>query len=107
VPVNVWFGAPAATSVLASAPNQTLTGTGSADNFVFNFSGFGQDTISNFHAESDTIQFDHTLFATAQAALDATHDDGHGNTVIVEGHDTITLTGVLKSQLHVTDFHVA
>jgi hypothetical protein len=36
-----------------------------------------------------------------------TQDDGHGNTVVtLDGHDTITLTGVLKAQLHVTDFHV-
>jgi hypothetical protein len=31
-----------------------------------------------------------------------------GNTVIsLDTHDTITLTGVLKAQLHAADFHVA
>ena len=39
--------------------------------------------------------------------MDATLDDGHGNTVIaLDPDDTITLTGVLKAQLQVTDFHV-
>ena len=45
-------------------------------------------------------------FANAQAALNATADDGHGNTVItLDAHDTITLNGVLKAQLHANDFH--
>jgi len=25
----------------------------------------------------------------------------------IDAHDSITLTGVLKSQLHVSDFHIA
>ncbi|MBV9462187.1 MAG: hypothetical protein JO141_32370, partial [Bradyrhizobium sp.] len=98
--------AAAAQTVVAGAANQTLTGTGAAENFVFNFSGFGQDTVTNFHPETDTLQFNSSMFATAQAALDAARDDGHGNTVIVEGHDTVTLTGILKANLHLSDFHV-
>jgi hypothetical protein len=39
--------------------------------------------------------------------LNATHDDGHGNTVVaIDAQDTITLGGVLKAQLHVSDFHI-
>ncbi len=35
------------------------------------------------------------------------HDDGHGNTVVtLDAHDTVTIGGVLKAQLHVGDFHV-
>jgi VCBS repeat-containing protein len=98
---------PAPVQTVASAANQTLVGTGAAaDNFVFNFTGFGHDTVANFHPVTDTLEFDRSMFATAQAALDATHDDGLGNTVVVEGHDTVTLNGVLKAQLHVTDFHI-
>jgi hypothetical protein len=53
------------------------------------------------------IQFSRPTFASARAATDATHYDGHGNTVIaLDPNDTITLTGVLKAQLHVTDFQV-
>jgi hypothetical protein len=94
------------TDVVATGSNQTLTGTGASDNFVFNFSGFGQDAITNFRPDADTLQFSGAMFATAQAALDAAQDDGHGNTVIVVGHDTIVLDGVLKNQLHLSDFHV-
>jgi hypothetical protein len=36
------------------------------------------------------------------------HDDGHGNTVIaIDAQDTVTLNGVIKAQLHASDFHVA
>jgi VCBS repeat-containing protein len=99
-------GPAASQTIVASAPNQILTGLGGSDNFVFNFSGFGQDTVTNFHPDSDALQFDHSIFTTAQSAMDAIHDDGLGNAVLVTGHDTITLAGVLKTQLHTTDFHI-
>jgi hypothetical protein len=62
--------------------------------------------VTDFHAATDTLQVSSTLFANAQAALNATADDGHGNTVVtLDAHDTITLSGILKAQLHVSDFH--
>jgi hypothetical protein len=101
--------APAASStIVASAPNQTLTGNAVSDTFAFNFANVGQTTVTNFHTETDTLQFNSQLFANIQAALNATHDDGHGNTVItLDAHDTITLSGVVKAQLHASDFHFA
>jgi hypothetical protein len=97
---------PAPSTIIASAPNQTLTGSGASDNFVFNFNGVGHDTVTNFHPETDTLQFSGTVFANAQAALNAIQDDGHGSTVVtLDAHDTITLSGVLKAQLHTADFH--
>jgi fibronectin-binding autotransporter adhesin len=101
---------PIAIQTLAgSTPNQTLTstGAGTTDNFVFNFGAVGHETVTDFRPTVDSLQFAGSIFADPQAALNATQDDGHGNTVIaLDPHDTITLTGVLKAQLHVTDFHV-
>ena len=98
--------APSST-IVASAPNQVLTGTSASDTFAFNFSNVGHDTVANFHPDTDTLQFLGSMFATAQAALNATQDDGHGNTVVtLDTHDTITLSGVAKTQLHISDFHV-
>jgi len=95
-------------SVVASAANQTLTGSASHDNFVFNFAGVGQATVTDFHPDTDALQFKSSIFANALAALNAAHDDGHGDCVIViDAHDAITLNGVLKAQLHATDFHIA
>ena len=94
-------------TIVASAPNQTLTGFAASDNFVFNFANVGHGAVTNFHPATDTLQFASPIFANAQAVLNATHDDGLGNTVVtLDGHDTVTLSGVVKAQLHVTDFHV-
>ena len=63
--------------------------------------------MTDFHPAIDSLQFSNPIFANAQAAFNATQDDGHGNTVVaIDAHDTITLSGVLKAQLHVGDFHV-
>jgi VCBS repeat-containing protein len=95
------------TTIVASVPNETLTGNGNGNAFVFNFAGVGHDTVSNFHPEIDTLLFSSALFATTQAILDATHDDGHGNAVIaLDTHDTITMAGVLKANLSAVDFHL-
>jgi fibronectin-binding autotransporter adhesin len=98
---------PAATStIVASGPNQILTGNAASDTFAFNFIGVGHTTVTDFHPATDTLQFSNQLFADLQAALNATHDDGHGNTVVaLDAHDTITLNGILKAQLHASDFH--
>jgi hypothetical protein len=94
-------------TIVASAANQTLSGVAASEIFVFNFAGVGHDTVTNFHPVTDTLQFSGSIFANAQAVLNATQDDGHGNTVVaLDAHDTITLSGVLKAQLHVSDFHV-
>ncbi len=100
--------APAAgNAFIASGPNATLTGTGGSDNFVFNFAAVGRAIVTNFHADTDLLQLKASSFATVQALLDATRDDGHGNTVIaLDAHDSITLAGVTKAQLHQTDFHL-
>jgi hypothetical protein len=98
---------PASNTVLAIAPNQTLTGSAAGDTFVFNFAAIGHGTVTDFHPGADTLQFSNLIFANVQAALSATHDDGHGNSVItIDSHDAITLSGVLKAQLHAADFHV-
>jgi hypothetical protein len=84
-----------------------LSGAAANDTFAFNFAGVGRATVADFHPASDTLQFASPIFANAQAALNATHDDGHGNTVVaIDAQDTITLGGILKAQLHVSDFHI-
>ena len=93
-------------TIVASVPNETLTGHGNSDTFVFNFTNLGHDTVTDFHPATDVLQFGGSTHVSAQAALDATHDDGHGNAVVtLDAHDTITLAGVLKAQLHAADFH--
>jgi hypothetical protein len=67
----------------------------------------GSATIADFDPATDTISFASSMFNhNAADVLAATHDDGHGNTVIaVNATDTITLQHVLKAQLSASDFH--
>jgi len=100
--------APASTNIVAGAPNQTLTGTNAADNFVFN-ANLGHDTITNYAPGTDSITLDRTAFSgNVNALLAAAQDDGNGNVVLtVDANDSITLQHVLKTQLaaHASDFH--
>ncbi len=96
-----------ATTGIASVPNQKLSGLAASDTFVFNFTGVGHATVTDFHPATDALQFSNPIFASALAALHATHGDDHGHTgIAIDAHDTITLDGVLKAQLHASDFHI-
>jgi hypothetical protein len=106
--INPAATSPSGTTITASSVNQTLTGMGSNDSFVFT-PGFGHDTITNFQPTTDVIQIDHSVFANVQALLAATQDDGHGNVVITADlHDSITLHNVTVAQLHAHqgDLHI-
>ena len=101
---------PNGTTVAATSANQSLTGNGNNDTFVF-APGFGHDTITNFQPTTDVLQIDHSVFANVQALLAATQDDGHGNVVVItaDAHDLpITLQHVTVAQLqaHQSDFHI-
>jgi len=95
--------------VLAAAENQASTpAAGGHDTFVF-AANFGQVTIANFAPTTDSIEFNHTLFADTAAVLAAARDDQAGNAVITDAaHDTITLQHITSAQLaaHQTAFHV-
>jgi len=82
-------------------------GTGQ-DSFVF-APNFGQATLTHFAPGIDSIQIDHTVFASLDALFAAIHDDAHGNAVITDAaHDTITVQNVTTAQLlaHQGDFHL-
>jgi hypothetical protein len=72
---------PAATTIVARGANQTLTGTGATDNFLFNFAAVGHATVTNFHADTDVLQLKAPMFANVQVLLDATQEDGYGGAV--------------------------
>ena len=94
--------------VLAAADNQASTlAAGGHDTFVF-AANFGQITLVNFAPTTDSIEFNHTVFAGIAAVLAAARDDQAGNAVITDAaHDTITLQHITSAQLaaHQTAFH--
>jgi len=67
---------------------------------VFN-AGFRSATIGDFDVSHDTININHTLFASVSAILAAAQPINSGNDTIITdaAHDTITLTGVTVAQL--------
>jgi Nidogen-like len=91
--------------IFAVAGDDHLTGTGSADLFVF-AQPIGNDIIYNFNVTSDKIDlvgFDNiTSFADIQNNIE---DDGNGNAVIKIGaSETITVEGVHAASITASDF---
>ena len=87
--------------------NDALTGTAASDTFVF-APNFGNDTVNNYTPGQDVIAIDHTVFATASAAVAAATGVA-GNAVIhVDANDSITFTGISVATLsqHQNDFHI-
>ncbi|MCP4617981.1 MAG: hypothetical protein GY844_16300 [Bradyrhizobium sp.] len=84
----------------------TVYGNGGSDTFVFKPAS-GSATIADFDPVNDTITFASSMFNhNPNDVLAATHDDGHGNTVIaLNATDSITLQHVTKAQLSGSDFH--
>ena len=89
--------------IIAVAGDDTLTGAGADDLFVF-AQPIGNDVIHNFNAASDQIDligFNHVVsFSDLQIA-----DDGNGNAVITLGAgETITLQGVDAASITASNF---
>jgi hypothetical protein len=52
------------------------------------------------------IDFNHSIFSSAQAVLNATTYLGGNAVITIDAHDSITLVGVHSGQLHTSDFHI-
>jgi VCBS repeat-containing protein len=89
--------------------NVTIFGNGGQDAFVFK-PGFAAATIGDFDVSKDTIDIDHTLFASVSAILASAQpaNSGHDTIITDAAHDKITLTNVTVAQLnaHPNDFHL-
>jgi Ca2+-binding RTX toxin-like protein len=88
------------------AGNDILTGGTGADVFVFEL-GFGNDTITDFWAgagRTDRIWFQSN--GTINPATASWHalDSAAGAVITVDGHGSLTLTGVTLAQLQADDF---
>jgi VCBS repeat-containing protein len=87
----------------------TIFGGGGHDTFVFN-AGFGSATIADFDVNNDTINIEHSLFASLSAFLGSAQsaNSGHDTIFTDAAHNTITLTGVTVAQIqaHPGDFHL-
>ncbi len=91
-------------AVFIGGSNDVLIGGDSSDTFIFRSTNFGQNAITNFNPENDTIQFDHTVFENF-AAVQAHSQQIRADTVLtLDADNAITLQGVAISSLHERDF---
>jgi VCBS repeat-containing protein len=91
--------------------NDTLNGGAGTNTFHFRElsagnANFGNDQVVGFNVDADVIEFDHEMFANADAALAGAVDDGLGNTVITVDAASVTLQGVLAANLHAANFSI-
>ena len=82
--------------------NDVMIADAAQDTFVF-AQGAGHDTVMGF-THGDFLQFDDTLFATADDVLQAA--SGSVNAVISFADGAVTLWGVDAATLQVADIHI-
>jgi Ca2+-binding RTX toxin-like protein len=86
--------------------NDRMTGGADADVFVFEL-GFGNDTITDFWAgagRTDRMWFQSNGTINPATASWHAADTAAGAMITVDGHGSVTLTGVTLAQLHADDF---
>ena len=105
--INAVRGSQYNDDIRGSSGNDTLTGHTGSDTFRFIDTNFGHDTITDFHAgigTDDVLLFDDTVFANYDAVIAAATQDGLDTVITLNANNSIRLTGVIKADLHVTDF---
>jgi hypothetical protein len=93
-------------TTVAAEQNQTLSSSAAGDNFLFNFASSSHDTVKDLHPLSDALLLVKPILANAQAPPNNAQEEGHSHAAFVaDNHDSITMGGVIKAQLH-ADFHI-
>jgi hypothetical protein len=88
--------------VLFGRAGDALAGGAGHDTFVFD-AGFGREAVRDFDPTTDTISFDHTVFASATDVLQNATQSGT-SVLISHGADVLTLQNTSLSALHASDF---
>jgi Ca2+-binding RTX toxin-like protein len=89
----------------AGAGNDTITGGGGNDVFVFK-PNFGRDTIVDFQVgagSADVLDFDSGLFADFQDVLAAAAQVGNDTVIAYDAGNAVTLKNVALANLHHDD----
>jgi Ca2+-binding RTX toxin-like protein len=92
-------------TLIGGAGNDVMSGGAGSDYFVFK-AGFGQDTISDFTAGSDILEFHDGMFASATDALAAATTSGSDTLITIDASTSVLLQNVNPASLHASDFHI-
>ncbi len=94
--------------ILIGGKGDVLTGGNGPDQFIFK-GNFGRNEITDF-ARSDLIKLEKSTFGSvADVLAQYATEDGHGNTIITDPHNSanmIILDHVRLSQLHASDLQL-
>ena len=101
--IDQLFGENGSDTLEGGAGNDILTGGNGPDRFVFG-TGFGNDTITDFKAQNDTIQIDHNLVGGFGALMSHASQVGSSVVIALDAAHSITLQGVNLSSLNSSDF---
>jgi len=96
---------PQSTQTIATSSPTGITGGSGADTFIFP-PHFGENTITNFDVQNNTIELPHSEFASVAAVLADIHRVGANVEIAPDPHDVITLNNVTAAQLHASNFHL-
>lgn len=100
---NVLTGLQGIDTLEGFAGRDTLKGGADADRFIFN-TGYGDDKIWDFQQGTDEIQIGGWKAINNFSDVKSHAHDVGGSVVIEAGHDSLTIRGVQKHQLHASDF---
>ena len=99
---------PALTATIPSRalqPTKFCSETAATDTFVF-AGNFGKDTVADFHAASDVLQFSHTAFTNVADVLTHAAQVGADVTVTIDATHMVTLSNTVLSQLNAHNVHL-
>ena len=92
-------------TLTSTAANEVLFGNGGNNTFVF-AGNFGKDTVADFHAASDVLQFSHTAFTNVADVLTHAAQVGADVTVTIDATHMVTLSNTVLSQLNAHNVHL-
>ncbi len=104
-PTTVVSGAASNDTLISTAANEILFGNGGKNTFVF-AGNFGKDTVADFHAASDVLQFSHAAFTNVADVLSHAAQVGADVTITVDPTHSVTLSNTFLSQLNAHNVHL-
>jgi Ca2+-binding RTX toxin-like protein len=90
--------------IMPGRGNDALVGGRGPDTYVFG-PQIGNDVITNFNPNKDTIQFNPALPANYAAVMNAESYDGHNTSITSDPNETVILENVAPSNLSKSNFH--
>ncbi|WP_232629868.1 cadherin-like domain-containing protein [Methylobacterium sp. Leaf118] len=92
--------------ILGLGGGDTLTGGTGSDTFVFDAATFGRTTITDFATGADLLQFDRSVFSSAEAVLGRATQSGADLLITYDQDHVLTLKNVILANLHATDIQI-